>query len=441
MMSDKLSNNPPKGTADWWLPEFNKRQYIFNTWRRVNQQFGYEEYLTPLLESADIYRAKSGEDVGGKELMTMVDRAGRELAIRPEMTPSVTRMVSRFYKQAPKPLRLFSIANFWRNERPQRGRNREFWQLNTDIFGSTSIHTDVEILQVALALMLAFNPPANSFVLQLNHRKLIDAIISDIAKVPPELVTQTARLLDKFQKLPLDKFESTLSDIGLTQPTIMALITFMECRDENQLVALFPTLLHNDGYQELKTIMGLLQEAGYADWIIFNPAIIRGFDYYDGMVFEMFDNHPENNRALFGGGRYNGLASLFGSENIPGVGFAPGDETTKLFLESWNLFPKDLDAIKRLYFPLLDESLAGRVNQVGRTLRDAGFEVEQGLSVQNMKQSLKYANNKGMPTVLIFGEDEAANKMMTMKQMNTGDQISVHLNDLVSTLQSGWDMG
>ena len=182
-MNKKISNRPPKGTQDWWPDEYRVRKYIFDTWRKVNRQFNYEEYLTPLLESADVYRAKSGEDVGGKELMVMVDRAGRELAIRPEMTPSVTRMVSRFYKQATKPLRLFSIANYYRNERPQRGRSREFWQLNSDIFGADSLTADLEILQLALELMLAFKPPAGSFVLHLNHRRLIDAILKNTGRI------------------------------------------------------------------------------------------------------------------------------------------------------------------------------------------------------------------------------------------------------------------
>jgi histidyl-tRNA synthetase len=142
MSKNMLSNKPPKGTSDWFPEEYSIRKYIFDTWRRVNVQFGYQEYLTPILETADIYRAKSGEDVGGKELLVIEDRGGRELAMRPEMTPSVTRMVSRTYMQEPKPMRLFSIANFWRNERPQRGRNREFWQLNTDIFGSVSLNAD-----------------------------------------------------------------------------------------------------------------------------------------------------------------------------------------------------------------------------------------------------------------------------------------------------------
>ncbi|HXW00588.1 MAG TPA: ATP phosphoribosyltransferase regulatory subunit, partial [Anaerolineae bacterium] len=166
-MKRKLSNQPVKGASDWLPEEFAVRRYIFDTWRKINQQFGYEEYLTPIFESAEIYRAKSGEDIGGKELMVITDPAGRELAIRPEMTPSVTRMVTKFYRQAPKPLRLFSIANFWRNEKPQRGRNREFWQLNTDIFGSKAMAADLEILQLALQIMLAFNPPKGSFTLYL----------------------------------------------------------------------------------------------------------------------------------------------------------------------------------------------------------------------------------------------------------------------------------
>ncbi|MCA9386774.1 ATP phosphoribosyltransferase regulatory subunit, partial [Candidatus Dojkabacteria bacterium] len=151
-----LSNQPPKGTADWLPSEFAIRKYIFDTWREVCTRFGYEEYLTPIIESAEIYRVKSGEDVGGKELMTMFDRAEREYAIRPEMTPSVTRMVSKIYNDTPKPIRLFSIANYFRNEKPQRGRNREFWQLNFDIFGSDSINADVEIIQMAIEIMKAF---------------------------------------------------------------------------------------------------------------------------------------------------------------------------------------------------------------------------------------------------------------------------------------------
>jgi len=193
-----ISNLPPKGTYDWFPQEFKVRKYIFDKWRKVCTSFGYEEYLTPIVESAEVYRAKSGEDVGGKELMTMTDRAGRELAIRPEMTPSVTRMVTRIYEQSQKPLRLFSIANFMRNEKPQRGRNREFWQLNYDVFGSDSVMADLEIIQIGLEIMLAFQPPKNSFTVFINNRALIDFILNQVAKITEEQRVEVVRTLDKW---------------------------------------------------------------------------------------------------------------------------------------------------------------------------------------------------------------------------------------------------
>ncbi len=432
-----ISNSPPKGTSDWWPDEFAIRKYIFDTWRTVNQQFGYEEYLTPILESADVYRAKSGEDVGGKELMTMIDRAGRELAMRPEMTPSVTRMVTRFYRQVPKPLRLFSIANYYRNERPQRGRNREFWQLNTDIFGSTSLWADLEILQVALELMLAFNPPAGSFILQLNHRHLIDAALTEIAQLPTEQITPTVRLLDKYSKIGRDKFTASAAKIGVTQSAIDTLIQFIECRSLDELCVQFPIFTENKGFQETQTLLHSLTNLGYGNWITFNASVIRGFDYYDGMVFEIFDTHPKNNRALFGGGRYNGLANIFGSDDIPAVGFAPGDETTRLFLESWDILPTKTADPQHIFFPLLDESLVSQCTQLAHTLRRAGFRVEQGVEQQKFKQAFKYANSKGFTYTLVLGSNEADENKIVVKNMLTGNQETVLQDDLLAVLSEG----
>lgn len=435
-MKKKLSNKPVKGASDWLPEEFAVRQFIFDTWRKVNHQFGYEQYLTPIFESADIYRAKSGEDVGGKELMTVADRGNRELAIRPEMTPSITRMVTRFYQQASKPLRLFSIANFWRNENTQRGRNREFWQLNTDIFGSESTNADLEILQVALEIMLAFNPPEGSFTLYLNHRQLIDTILIDIAHVPDNLRVSTVRLLDKFEKLGLTTFQHALEKIGLTKASIDHLIQFMQSQNADQLLQNFPKLKDNPGYQQITHIFTTLQELGYAEWIVFNPSIIRGFDYYDGMVFEIFDNHPENNRAMFGGGRYNGLANIFGKKDIPAVGFAPGDETTRLFLESWKLVPDFLSENKVVYLPLLADSLAIETNKLATELRHAAFNLEQGLEIQTIKQALNYANKKKFPYVIIYGPDEASQGKIGLKNMRTGEQTSHPRTTLSKALES-----
>jgi histidyl-tRNA synthetase len=420
MTANKLSNQPPKGTSDWLPEEFSVRKYIFDTWRRVNRLFGYREYLTPILESADIYRAKSGEDVGGKELLVIEDRGGRELAMRPEMTPSVTRMVSRIYMQEPKPIRLFSIANFWRNESPQRGRNREFWQLNTDIFGSTSIEADLEILGIALEIMLSFRPPEKAFVLHLNHRHLIDAILKDMVGLPAESITQAMRTLDKFEKLRPDEFRGLLGKLGINDYQANQLFAFMKSETVSELAALFPQLESVTGYQEINHISHTLYEAGYGDWIRFKPSMIRGFDYYDGMIFEVFDNHPDNNRALFGGGRYNGLGSLFGNQDIPAVGFAPGDETTRLFLESWQLTPEYVTGNEAVFLPLLDDSLKSAVNNLARRLRQSGLAVEVGLESQKFTKALSYADKRKFQHVIILGTNEREKGVVKLKNMKSG---------------------
>lgn len=436
MTKNKLSNRPPKGTSDWLPEEFSVRKYIFDTWRRVNRLFGYREYLTPILESADIYRAKSGEDVGGKELLVIEDRGGRELAMRPEMTPSVTRMVSRIYMQEPKPLRLFSIANFWRNESPQRGRNREFWQLNTDIFGSDHLNADLEILKIALEIMLAFQPPKGSFVLYYNHRKLIDSMLDNM-NVPFESKTPIMRTLDKFEKMRPDDFRSRLTSLGIDLNQIEGLVNFMKS-DESVAGRLnqFSRILNPEksGYNEIIQITKTLEEGGYSDWIKFKPNLIRGFDYYDGMIFEVFDNHPDNNRALFGGGRYNGLGSLFGSQDIPAVGFAPGDETIRLFLESWKLTPERITGNEAVYLPLVDNSLETAVESLARRLRKAGIAVEIGLESQSFRKLLDYANKREFPYVVILGTNEAERGVVALKNMESGDQDEMSEAELIEKL-------
>jgi histidyl-tRNA synthetase len=435
MSKNMLSNKPPKGTSDWFPEEYSIRKYIFDTWRRVNVQFGYQEYLTPILETADIYRAKSGEDVGGKELLVIEDRGGRELAMRPEMTPSVTRMVSRTYMQEPKPMRLYSIANFWRNERPQRGRNREFWQLNTDIFGSASLNADLEILQIALEIMLAFNPPEKAFVLHLNHRHLIDAILKDMIGLPADLITQAMRTLDKFEKLRRDDFRGLLAKLELAEVKIDQLVGFMECESVGELLALFPGLNEVTGFQETTQIIETLQAAGYGTWINFKPSMIRGFDYYDGMIFEVFDNHPDNNRAMFGGGRYNSLGLLFGKQDIPAVGFAPGDETTRLFLESWALTPDYVTQNKAIYLPLLDDSLKSALDALARKLRKAGLAVEIGLESQSFRKMFDYANKRAFQFVVILGTNEVEQGVVALKNMVSGDQDTMLEADMIAILR------
>ena len=426
-MKNNISNLPPIGTVDWTGDEFRIRKYIFDTWRKVCERYGYEEYLTPILEKAEIYRAKSGEDIGGKELLVFQDRAGRELALRPEMTPSVTRLVSRIYDMNQKPLKLFSIANFFRNERPQRGRNREFWQLNFDIFGSQSIWSDIEVLQMALDLMLAFDPPKGSFVLQLNNRKLLDAFLESVLEISPEMKIQVVRIMDKREKMDEVRFENILKESGLASGQIENVRRFMASKNVEDLEATIPQLAGNAGLNELRQIIQTLSDMGYSEWIAFKPSVIRGFDYYDGMIFEVFDTNPLNNRAMFGGGRYNGLAGIFGVKPFPAVGSAPGDETMKLFLQEWKILDSIIQSVKaeNYYIPILDEALFFDVQNIAKTLRKEGGRIETGLKVQNLGKALEYANQKKISKMVILGENEKKEGIYKIKDMMTGAEQKI----------------
>jgi len=424
-MKTTLSNQEPKGTSDWLPDEFIIRKYIFDTWRRVCERYGFEEYLTPLVESADIYRAKSGEDISGPELVTFTDLGGRELSIRPEMTPSVTRMVTKVYAASPKPLKYFSIANFMRNEKPQRGRNREFWQLNCDTFGSDNLEADIEILQLALDIVLEFNAPAESFVLALNDRRLVSSVLelAGVSRLNEEQKTIVVRTLDKWQKLEPMAISERLKSVGLSSENCRVITDFLNSRSLEVLLEKLPDLKNNPGLLAIRSVITALTESGYGDFIEFNPAVIRGFDYYDGLVFEVFDRHPDNNRAMFGGGRYNGLAEIFGVNNFPAVGFAPGDETIRIFLESWGLVTeiKKL-ADKPYYLPLLDQKLMAPAKRLMRELRGQGKNVLFGLEEQRLNKALELANKKKINRVVILGADEVARGIYKIKDMTSGQE-------------------
>ncbi len=419
----KISNQEVKGTKDWFPEEFNVRKYIFDKWRQVCLSYGFSEYLSPLLESADIYRAKSGEDIGGKELMIFVDQGGRELAIRPEMTPSVVRMVSKIYPTAHKPLKLFSIANFIRNEKPQRGRNREFWQLNCDIFGAESLLSDLEILQLSLDLVLAFKPPANSFVVKINHRGLVDSLFDKI-KIKKENRVAVVRLMDKNNKLSADDFMAKMEELNLNNDQIDRILKFISAKNLIDLADKIPEISDSQAFVSLQNVLSKLKKIGYDKYVVFSSDVIRGFDYYDGLVFELFDKHPDNNRAMFGGGRYNGLASSFGVKNFPAIGFAPGDETFKLFLESWKILPSGtLDKGDDFYFlPLLSENLAERAFSLAQKMRLEGKKVEVGLDVIKISKALDYANKSNITKVIILGSDEFDKGGYKVKDMVSGKE-------------------
>ncbi|HOZ53461.1 MAG TPA: histidine--tRNA ligase [bacterium] len=419
-MKDKIiSNQEVKGTKDWLPEEMNIRKYIFDKWRQVCLSYGFIEYLTPILENAEVYRAKSGEDIGGKELMVFVDQGGRELAIRPEMTPSVVRMVSKIYNTSPKPLKLFSIANFVRNEKPQRGRNREFWQLNCDIFGDDNLLSDLEALQMSLDLVLAFNPPKGSFALKINHRGLINYLFDSI-KLDDSQKILVMRLMDKYNKMTGDELISKMEGLGLKNEQIDKVLKFITADSLDELIGNNSEMKETSAFSLLFKIIEKLKKLGYEEYVKFSPEVIRGFDYYDGLVFELFDNHKDNNRAMFGGGRYNGLANIFGGESFSAIGFAPGDETFKLFLESWDILPKIGIKDELYYLPILSDKLDEPVLSLANKLRKKGKRVEISFNTLKISKVFEYADKNKIGYVVVLGEDEFERGEYKIKNMKTG---------------------
>ncbi len=415
-----LPNSPIKGTADWFPEEFKIRKYIFDNWRKVCASFGYEEYMTPLVEDVAIYKAKSGDEVGGVELWT-IERENEAYAIRPEMTPSVTRMVTRFYESKPKPIRLFSVANFMRFQKPQRGRNREFWQLNFDIFGSEKIEADIEILQMALEIMKSFNPPAGSFTMFVNDRVLIDYILSVECGVADEKRKEVVRLMDKSEKMKREDFGTALEEVGVSSAGVQALVDFLNIKEADKLVERFPAVADNLGFTRIMKILESLNIRGYGNWVKFQPNIIRGFDYYDGMVFEVFDNHPENNRSLFGGGRYNGLAGIFGKNSFPAVGCAPGDETLRLFLESWDLLGQ-MKKEESYFLPRLAGVSDESFEKLASKLRGEGKILVTGLEESGLMKAFDFGEKRGMSYVIIFGEEENSKRIYKVRDLKTREE-------------------
>ena len=427
-----LSTQPAKWTQDRYPQEFQIRKYIFDSWRKVCLKFWYQEYLWPLVENAEIRKAKSGEDVWWSELTMITNREWKisELALRPEMTPTVTRMVAKNYAQLAKPIRYFSIANFYRNERPQRGRNREFRQLNVDMFGSDSIYADVEILTLAISLMLEFNPPKWSWKLNINNRFIIDSILSEIW-LSGDIKQETVRLMDKREKLPQEAISEILLEKWLNQNQVNMLVEYMNSSTIQDLIKKFPSIQDSKWIQQTNFIIQSLNNLWYSEYLEFKPSLIRWFDYYDGVVFEIFDTHPDNKRALFGGWRYNWLSKIFIKDDIPAIWFAPGDETTKLFLESrWLIDPiLNKTQIEKIYIPVLEDSLQDEVFKLAMNFRNYWKNVITGLETQKMIKAIQYADKQDYKFIVILGEEEKEKWIYKVKNLKSWKEKEFKLNE------------
>jgi histidyl-tRNA synthetase len=391
----KISTESYKGVRDFYPEDMAIQSYIFDIWKKTVESFGYEEYGASVLEPADLYKAKSGEEIVNEQTYTFMDRGEREVTLRPEMTPTVARMVAARKRELTFPLRWYSIPNLFRYEQPQRGRVREHWQLNVDMFGVDSIDADIEIISVAYKIMKAFGAKDEDFEIRINDRA---AKIKGVAEnlLTSEQISTAWKLIDKKDKMSPEDWKK-----------------------KNQELLGAGHELEFEQTESTKKIIASLAERGIKNVHFHN--IARGFDYYTGMIFEIFDTNRENRRSIFGGGRYDDLTSLFGGDKVPAVGFGMGDVTMRDFLETHGLLPsKKVPADYSIC--IVSESGANFAMKIADELRDKGSRVAIDFSYKKIGDQIKNADKRGIPEVIVIGEDEVATRTYKIKNLKTGKE-------------------
>ncbi len=432
-----VSVKPYTGTRDFYPDDMKFRNWMFGKQHEICRRAGYTEYSAPILEPLSLYLSKSSEEIVNEQLFSFKDRGDRDVAIRPEMTPTLARMVAARKNELTFPLRMYSIANFMRYERPGRGRLREFYQLNVDLIGSESAAADAEILSLAADLLFSCGADATMFQLKYSDRRIYDGWFR---MIPKEALRELGRLLDKREKITPEEYSDELNKLDQTSDLSSSVPgssftdyvrKFTELKESDIPSLAEEGIISRDISDHINTMVSLMRMGGYSECIKFDPGIIRGFDYYTGLIFEINDLHPDNRRALFGGGRYDRLLGLFGKEDIPAVGFGMGDVTLQNFLEIHGLVSEEYKTPEGIYVSLFDESLTEEVIKTARELRTAGLTAEVSLdSSGRLKKQFQTAEKKGRRYMVILGEDEIRNGTAAVKDLVTGQQETVRRAEL-----------
>jgi histidyl-tRNA synthetase len=396
---NRISTASYKGVRDFYPEAQAFLNYLTSTMRGVVERFGYVEYGASVLEPAELYKAKGAEneEIVKEQTYSFLDRGGREVTLRPEMTPTAARMVAQKRRELGLPLRWYSIPNLFRYERTQRGRLREHWQLNVDLFGSNSRAADAEIILVAHALMKAFGANEGDFVIKLGSRRFLDSVVEQTG-LSAEQAKKLRTVLDRRSKVEQAEFQKDIQEIGVA----------------------LEMLASENPPEDVAEVQLLLKNFGVSN-VMFDPSIVRGFDYYTGVVFELFDTHPENNRALLGGGRYDNLLELFDENPMPGVGFGMGDVTIRDFLEVRHMLPEYVPPTK-VYVAVASATLVSEAMKLAEELRSQGVATAVDFGDKKLSKQIEVASKHNIPYLIVLGEDEIASGTFKIKDLNSGEE-------------------
>ena len=413
-----------RGTRDFYPEDMRIRNWLFERFHSAARSHGFEEYDAPVLESEELYTRKAGEEIVG-QLYNFEDKGGRKVALRPEMTPSLARMVMARAGALALPIKWYSIPQCWRYERTQRGRGREHYQWNVDIWGMNGVEADAELLSVLVQFFDSVGLSSEDLVIRISSRKVLEEVLGSLG-LEGEIFAQTCVIVDKMDKLPEDVIEAQLSDLGLLSESISTIRSVLGITDLESLSSALSS--DSEALIELQSLFSLCDSYGISDWVSFDASVVRGLAYYTGPVFEAHDR-AGNLRAICGGGRYDKLIGTLGGNDLPATGFGFGDMVVMELLADKGLLPELSTGVSDVVFGMGTE-LRGAAMQVAAKLRSAGRSVDLVLEDKKMKWVFKHAERCGATRLVMVMPDEWAEGKVRIKDLDTGEESTVAIEDL-----------
>ncbi len=413
---------PVKGTREFYPEQMAVRNFIYEKARAASQAFGYQEWDAPFIEPIDLYAAKSGEELVKKQSFTFEDRGGDLVTLRPELTPSLARMIAAKQNELTYPVRWWSFGPFWRYEQPQKGRSREFFQWNIDMLGVNSPQADAELVAVASTFLKSVGLTPDQATIYVNNRRLMDSEF-DKLQIPNEKRLDVSNLVDRRSKMESAKWEAYALEIGLNQTQLSGL---------KNILSNFELWKESE---ELVKFFSALDALGVREYVKYDPNIMRGLLYYTGTVFEAFETSGAVKRAILGGGRYDNLLADVGGQPLSGVGFAMGDVVMGIILQEKGLLPEFNPTPAEALVTLFDESFLNQSFALSAQLRNAGINTLVFPEPAKLQKQFKFADKMKVKLALVIGPDEEAQGVVVVKNLGNGEQVQVKKEAVVEAVK------
>ncbi|HZM22827.1 MAG TPA: histidine--tRNA ligase [Anaerolineales bacterium] len=410
-----------KGTREFYPEQMALRNYLYKKVRAASENYGYQEYDGPFLETIDLYAAKSGDELVKKQSFVFEDRGGVEVTLRPELTPSLARMIAAKQNELIYPVRWWSFGPFWRYEQPQKGRTREFFQWNIDMIGVDSPEADAELIAVGATFLRLVGVSPDRVQIYVNNRRLMTSQF-DALDIPIEKRLEVSNLVDRRSKLEPAKWDAYGLEIGLKQKQLDGLKIILDDFD-----------LWKKS-EELTRTFAALEAMGVKEYVKFVPSIVRGLLYYTGTVFEAFDTSGSLKRSLYGGGRYDNLLEDVGGQPLPGVGFAMGDVGIGIFLQEAGLLPEFVRTPAQILVTMFNEKLSQESYKLAAQLREASIYTIVYPESAKLPKQFKFADRMRMKLALVLGPDEVEKGLVVVKNLSNGEQVQVAREAIVESV-------